>query len=163
MACRNNKLEEVKKLLENMTLDQIDQIEPNGSTALHIACYKGHKDIVKLLLEAGTDRAIPNKYNNLLFDEALNREIQGLFFRIPSSTRLVSDTGAIEWELVDEEVLDKAEEERKIIKSRYDDVPIDKMFERIEKNYIGKGLTHFDGIENIRRFFQKATKEQNPL
>jgi hypothetical protein len=36
------------------------------------------------------------------------------------------------------------------------------MFEKIEKNYIDKGLTNFDGIENIRRFFQKATKDQNP-
>jgi hypothetical protein len=36
------------------------------------------------------------------------------------------------------------------------------MFEKIERNYIGKGLTHFDGIENIRRFFEKATKEQDP-
>jgi hypothetical protein len=36
------------------------------------------------------------------------------------------------------------------------------MFEKIEKNYIDKGLTNFDGIENIRRFFQKATKDQDP-
>jgi hypothetical protein len=54
-------------------------------------------------------------------------------------------------------------EERQIIKTIYDTVSIDKMFERIEKNYIDKGLPNMDKIQNIRRFFQKATKEQNPL
>jgi hypothetical protein len=35
------------------------------------------------------------------------------------------------------------------------------MFEKIEKNYIEKGLANFDGIDNIKRFFKKATKEQD--
>ncbi|CAF0935201.1 unnamed protein product [Adineta steineri] len=37
------------------------------------------------------------------------------------------------------------------------------MFEKIEKNYINKGLPHFDGIDNIKRFFTKATEERDPI
>jgi hypothetical protein len=36
------------------------------------------------------------------------------------------------------------------------------MFERIEKNYIDKGLSHTEKIQNIRRFFQKAIQEKDP-
>jgi len=163
MACRNNNIKEVRKLLEKMTIDQIDQIEPNGSTALHAACFHGHIDIVKLLLEVGADRAIQNKFQCLPFDEAKNGQIKELFYRVPTANRFVSNTGAIEWELVDDDVLEKATEERKIIKSIYDTTDVEKMFEKIEKNYIDKGLSNMDKIQNIRRFFQKATKEQNPL
>jgi hypothetical protein len=54
------------------------------------------------------------------------------------------------------------EEERLIIKTIYETVKIEKMFERIEKNYIDKGLLNMGKIENIRRFFQKATEEKDP-
>jgi hypothetical protein len=163
LACRNNQIDEVQELLKTISLDEIDRVEPNGSTALHAASYHGHIQIVRLLLEAGADRAIRNKFNFLPFDEAAHDGIKELFYRIPTSSRLVSDTGAIEWQLIDDDILEKAEEERHIIRNLYDRVPITKMFERIEKNYIGKGLTHFNGIENIRRFFEKATNEQDPI
>ncbi|CAF3378814.1 unnamed protein product [Rotaria sp. Silwood2] len=144
LACRRDNFEEVQKLLQTMTLDDVDRIEPNGSTALHTACYHGHHSIVKLLLEVGANRAIMNKYNCLPYDEAKNDEIKELFLRIPNSDRLVSNTGAIEWELIDNDALEKAVEERHFIKSLYDNTtkttPIDKMFEKIEKNYINKGL-----------------------
>ncbi|CAF4215508.1 unnamed protein product [Rotaria sp. Silwood2] len=144
LACRRDNFEEVQKLLETMTLEDVDRIEPNGSTALHTACYHGHHNIVKLLLEVGANRAIPNNYNCLPYDEAKNDEIKELFLRIPNSDRLVSNTGAIEWELIDNDALEKAVEERHFIKSLYDNTtkttPIDKMFEKIEKNYINKGL-----------------------
>ncbi|CAF4102318.1 unnamed protein product, partial [Rotaria sp. Silwood1] len=110
LACRGNNIEEVKELLKTITLDEIDRMEPNGSTALHTACYHGHQEIVKLLLKAGADRAISNKYNYLPFDEALNDEIKELFFRVPNTNRLVSDTGAIEWESINDDALETAGE-----------------------------------------------------
>ena len=166
MACRHNKLVEVQRLLENMTLDEVDRVEVNGSTALHTASYHGHYEVVKVLLKAGADRAIANQYQCLPFDEARNDDIKELFLRSPNSNRFVSSTGSIAWELMDEDVLEKAMEERQIIKSSYDNVTgttsVEKMFEKIEKNYITKGLTTIDGIEHIRRYFQKATQERDP-
>ncbi|CAF2646513.1 unnamed protein product [Rotaria sp. Silwood2] len=164
LACRNNKIEEVKNSLEKIERQQIDRVEPNGSTTLHAASYHGHAEIVELLLEAGADRTIRNKYDNLPFDEAKNDEIKNLFFRIPTSSRLVSDTGATEWQLIDDDdILEKAVEERQIIKSLYDSISIATMFERIEKNYIGKSLAHFDRIEHIKRFFRRAIEEKDPV
>jgi hypothetical protein len=166
VACRSNNLEEVRNLLETITLDEIDRLEPNGSTALHSACYHGHEEIVALLLKAGADRAILNKFKCLPFDEAKNDKIKSLFLRIPNTNRLVSDTGAIEWELVNDDVLETAAEERHIIKSLYNNTSgftaVGKMFEKIQKNYIYNGLDHFDGIKKIKRFFRKATEEQDP-
>ncbi|CAF1287354.1 unnamed protein product [Adineta steineri] len=165
-SCRTNNIEEVKKLFETITLEQIDQLKPNGSTALHAAYYHSHSEIVKLLLDAGADRSIHNKHQFLPFDEAKNDEIKQLFFRIPNNNRLVSSTGAIEWELIDDDVSDKAAEERQYIKYLYDNVAgvttLPKMFEKIENNYINKVLINFKGIENIKRFFRKATEEQDP-
>ncbi|CAF1329836.1 unnamed protein product, partial [Adineta steineri] len=166
IACRTNNIEEVKKLLKTITLEQIDQLEPNGSTALHAACYHGHSEIVKLLLDEGADRSIHNKHQFLPFDEAKNDEIKQLFFRIPNNNRLVSSTGAIEWELIDDDVSDKAAEERQYIKYLYDNTTgvttLLKMFEKIENNYINRVLINFKGIENIKLFFRKATEEQDP-
>ena len=167
IACRNNEINKVKRLLEKMPLDDIDQLEPNGSTALHAACYNGHRDIVELLLKAGADRAISNKYHCLPFDEARDPQIKELFYRVPNNNRLVSNTGAIDWEIISSSVLETAAEERYLIKSLYDNksgvTPIPKMFEKIETNYINTELANFDGIETVKRFFQKATKEQDPL
>jgi hypothetical protein len=162
LACRNNKIEEVKKFLESISEDEIDQIEPNGSTALHAASYYGHADIVRLLLETGADRAIPNKFKCLPFDEASTDEIKELFLRIPNSNRLIMNTGAVEWELVDDDVFENAKEERQIIQTIYNTISVDKMFEKTEKYYIEKGLIYLDRIKNIKHFFQKATKEQDP-
>ncbi|CAF3057514.1 unnamed protein product [Rotaria socialis] len=99
LACRQNNFEEAKKLLQDMTLDEVDRIEPNSSTALHSASYHGHSRIVELLLKAGANRAILNKYRCIPYDEAKNDDIKELFLRIPNSNRLASCTGAIEWEL----------------------------------------------------------------
>jgi hypothetical protein len=166
LACRNNDIEEFKKLFKTITLDEIDRLEPNGSTALHAACYNGHEEIVKLLLEAGADRAVLNKFQYLPFDEAKNDEIKTLFLRIPNTNRLVSNTGAIEWELINDDVVATAAVERDIIKSIYKNTSgfttIGEMFEKIQKNYINSGLANFDGIDKIKRFFQKATQEQDP-
>ncbi|CAF1563340.1 unnamed protein product [Rotaria magnacalcarata] len=166
VACRCNDFDKVVKLLDTITFDEINRMEPNGSTALHAACYHGHGRIVKLLLEAGADRAVQNKYKCLPYDEALTSDIKELFFRVPNSNRLVSITGAIEWELIDANVLENATEERRIIKSVYchfiQTHTIQKMFEQIEKNYIKKSLSNIRGIDHVKDFFRKATEEQDP-
>jgi ankyrin repeat protein len=43
LACRNNEVEKVKTLLQTLPQDEIDRLEPNGSTALHAVAYHGHQ------------------------------------------------------------------------------------------------------------------------
>ena len=161
-ACRNNQIDHVKKYLNTLSQDEIDRIEPNGSTALHAASYHGHTEVVRLLLERGADRSILNKFQCLPFDEAPNNEIKQLFYRIPDSNRLVLDTGNIEWEIIDDDVLEKAIEERQIIENIYKTNSLEKMFEKIQTNYIEKGLINTNKVKDIRHFFEKATKEKDP-
>lgn len=166
IACRTNAVDKVAKLLERMNPEEIDKLEPNGSTALHTASYHGHTDVVRLLLEAGADRAIKNKFGFLPYDEALNSNVKELFLRIHNANRLIGNTGNVEWELTDRDVLEKAEEERSMIKTLYDSYAqtntFKKLFERIETNYIGKGLANLHGIDSIKRFFRNATEEEDP-
>ena len=167
LACRNNQIRKVKEYLRKMTLDQIDQIEPNGSTALHVASYRGYPLIVELLLKAGADRSIPNKYNCLPFDEAKNDQIKKLFLRQSNQNRFATNQGHILWDFINEDAFNHSIQERMFIKSIYDNITgttsIETMFEKIEKNYIRQGLNNIQGIEHIQRFFQRATKELDPI
>jgi ankyrin repeat protein len=51
-ACENGNLPLVIKLLKNKNID-VKQVYINGYTPLHVACRKGHIEIVRALLEDG--------------------------------------------------------------------------------------------------------------
>lgn len=58
-AAKAGDLTKVKTLLENnKTL--LDARDSDGSTALHCACWKGHLEAVRFLLESGADVRIHN-------------------------------------------------------------------------------------------------------
>ncbi|CAF4228275.1 unnamed protein product, partial [Rotaria magnacalcarata] len=52
-ARRENNINLVEHYLKTMTVEEVDRIEQNGSTALHAAAYRGHDKIVELLLQKG--------------------------------------------------------------------------------------------------------------
>ena len=79
-ACRNNEIDIVTSLLTKLTLKEIDQLEPNGSTALHAAAaYYGNEKIVQVFLSKGAQRTIKNRYGNTPYDEAKTEDIKNLF------------------------------------------------------------------------------------
>ena len=78
-ACRNGDVDTAKKILPTSTLEEIDRVEANGSTALHAAAHYGHVQIVKLLLSRNSNTSIQNRYGNTAEDEAANPEIKALF------------------------------------------------------------------------------------
>ncbi|CAF3177400.1 unnamed protein product, partial [Rotaria sp. Silwood2] len=49
-ACRNGDVRMVRQILSDQQFSNINQLELNGSTALHAAAFFGHIEIVKLLL-----------------------------------------------------------------------------------------------------------------
>ncbi|CAF0952172.1 unnamed protein product [Rotaria sordida] len=102
-ACRNGLIDKVREQLPNMTLEEIDQIQGNGSTPLHAACYYGHTEIVKLLLAKGASRSIQNTHKCLPYDETQKDEIKKLFLR-QSGTRFSNDgSNYIDWMKYDTE------------------------------------------------------------
>ncbi|UJR18079.1 hypothetical protein I4U23_004979 [Adineta vaga] len=78
-ACRDGDTDTVEKMLPILTKEDIERVEPNGSTALHAATHYGHKKIVKLLLARSPDTSIRNTYGNTAEDEASGSEIRTLF------------------------------------------------------------------------------------
>ncbi|CAF1335083.1 unnamed protein product [Didymodactylos carnosus] len=85
-------INKVKQHLKSMTLDDINRLESNGSTALHAACYYGHYNIVQLLLDYGASRTITNKHKCLPYEEAKINETKQLFVRPNGWDRFVGGT-----------------------------------------------------------------------
>ena len=53
LACRNGNQNKVKYLLSRLSLYELNQLEANGSGALHAAAFIGHVEIVQLLMNHG--------------------------------------------------------------------------------------------------------------
>ncbi|CAF1471529.1 unnamed protein product [Adineta steineri] len=75
--------------------------DKNGSTALHIASYNGHNEIVQLLLKAGASRTIRNRpYDLTAYEEARTQSTKDLFrmnLDDNEQERFSSDDVYIEW------------------------------------------------------------------
>ncbi|UJR18073.1 hypothetical protein I4U23_004973 [Adineta vaga] len=89
-ACRAGDIQTVRKMLPNMTYEQVNQVERNGSTALHAATYHEHSHIVRLLLESGCSRTTQNRHGLTAYQEASTDEIRALFDR-PTSNRFLDE------------------------------------------------------------------------
>jgi len=89
-ACRNGDITTVQKILPQLKYEQVNQIEPNGSTALHAASFYNQPHIVKFLLENGCSRTILNYNGATAYQEAANDEIRALFHR-PTLNRFIDE------------------------------------------------------------------------
>ncbi|CAF3172406.1 unnamed protein product [Rotaria sp. Silwood2] len=157
-ACRNGKVDEVREQLPKMTLEEIDQIQANGSTALHAACYYGYTEIVKLLLKRGASRSIPNVHKCLPYDEAEKEEIKKLFLR-ESSNRFSDDgSGHIDWMKCDEAAEELANEYR----FRHAGFGWKKKDIDRRMKFIKEEMSHTD-IEQVGKFLDYAESQQNPV
>ncbi|CAF1367511.1 unnamed protein product [Didymodactylos carnosus] len=115
LACKNNNIDELQTHLKTISVEDLNKIESNGSTALHVACYYGHEEIVKLLLEAGACRTILNIYNCTPYQEAKTDNIKELFNRITNNdndSRFVANSGIMEWIRIDEQAAKRANDFR---------------------------------------------------
>lgn len=82
-ACENGDIGFVQALLQTSLDDaNINRLEPNGSTALHIACSKGYTNIVQLLLnEYQVQRHQRDKNGQTAYEITSSKEIRQLFHR----------------------------------------------------------------------------------
>lgn len=152
-ACRNGNLKQVKNLLQTLSLNEIDRVEPNGSTALHASCHYGHLDIVRALLERGVSRRPLNKNNRTPEDEAFNNEqIKALFRRSSSGMkdRFVSKTPDLQWMITGPEGFGTA----------CDNIYLSKNFENLKEAHReinnAKELQNIGGMNQIHHLLSKA-------
>jgi hypothetical protein len=93
IACRDGDIETVKEMLPTIPYDQLNQLEPNGSTPLHAATYFGHLNIVRLLLhEYGCQRHLRNHRGFTAYEEAQTDEIRQLYHRPSNENRFNDDS-----------------------------------------------------------------------
>jgi len=78
LACRSGDVDTVKQMLPTMRLKEINRIESNGSTALHVAAWYGHFEIVELLLKYGCSAATINQYGKNAAQECKDERIRQL-------------------------------------------------------------------------------------
>ena len=169
-ACRNNEIETVRTLLPTLTLKQINQIEPNGSTALHAATYYGHEKIVKLLLSNGAERMIKNLHGCTPFDEAGSDELKRLFQRVDergtqSKSRFSDERGpSFEWIFVKDDPSSYASFNRRSLLKCENTEEFQRLCQGVREYYINeKGpLDDVKDIEKVRSLFDRAIKENDP-
>ncbi|CAF1577189.1 unnamed protein product [Adineta ricciae] len=85
-ACKKNNFDLVEQLLREHTLEELDRMEPNDSTPLHVACFHNSIGVVVLLLQRGFTRRMLNKYDKTPYEEISN-ENKHLFHRDFSTHR----------------------------------------------------------------------------
>jgi len=151
----------VEHNLERMSLEEINKIEPNGSTALHVASHRGHEKIVELLLEKGASHSIINKYNNTPLDEAKTDKIKQLIRRRMNKKRFISDS--LEWILATNDADFQAHEYSKKLKTYGTDPQFYRLITHIKENYLEKDLKHVDDIDKIKEYFDTAIQKKDPL
>lgn len=169
-ACRNNEIETVRSVLPKLTLKQINQIEPNGSTALHAATYYGHEKIVKLLLSNGAERMIKNLHGCTPLDEAQSDELKRLFRRVDergteSQSRFSEEKGpSFEWIFVRGDPSSYASFNRRSLLKCENTEEFQRLCQGIRKYYINENgpLDDVKHIEEVRSFFDRAIEANDP-
>ncbi|CAF0858747.1 unnamed protein product [Adineta steineri] len=101
-ACANNDIPRIKFHLAYMKSDEINRIEPNGSTALHVACYNNNAGAVYLLLRSGALGSIKNRHDLTAFEETTSPCIKQLFLS-------TGHASWIDWTFVDPPTREKKE------------------------------------------------------
>lgn len=144
-ACRSNDIAKVKNILSDISTEQINQLEPNGSTSLHAASYYGHLEIVRLLLDKGAVSTIKNKFGLTALQEASTDEIRQLFekrVQHGDEDRFTGRADSIEWLTVNERAAEYAAFYQASLKKSYDKGPDREsillyLFQIYQKNRVG--------------------------
>ncbi|CAF1360257.1 unnamed protein product [Adineta steineri] len=160
-ACQDNNISLVKHYLEIMSTEQIDQIEPNGSSALHAAAFYGHEEVVQILLKKGVCYSKKNKYNCTPLEEAKTDKIKQMIRRRMNKTRFVSDS--ITWTLATNDADVQVHRYFKFMELFVRPPQLDKLISYIKTNYLETDLKDIDDFHTVKEYFDMAINENDPL
>ena len=167
MHCKNNEIDAVTALLPTLTPEKINQVEPNGSTALHAAAYYGNQEIVKLLLSKGARKNIRNCYGSTPYEEAKTENIRKLFHcldgpKIQSRNRFVSEGSVTyEWIFVESDPSSYALFNRQSLWKCSSDEEFFRLCRGIRQHYINENgpFAHESEMHEVRSLFDEAIKK----
>ena len=179
--CKENQIEQVLNLLPLLgNMNFIKKIQKStGSTCLHVACYYGHRDMVKILLDCGAQYSIRNiPYNLTPYEETTSDEIKQLLVGRQKSFA-TNDSNYIEWSITGEGLLKKRREFCHAIDlyKNYDNqhlvsrILIEVIHYYLNEHLInqsqladnGKNENILKQIENIEGYFKEAIEKQDYL
>ncbi|CAF3735001.1 unnamed protein product [Rotaria sp. Silwood1] len=179
--CKENEIEKVQNILPFIgNINIINEIQSStGSTCLHVACYYGHRDMVKILLEYGAVHSIRNLRHNLTpYEETTTDDIKQLFLE---HQKLFShnDHDYIEWSMVGDDLLEKRREFHQAIDlyKNYDSHHlVSKLLAEVIHYYLNEYLINQNNntsnlkdeiirkqIETIEGYFKEAIEKQDYL
>ncbi|CAF1134106.1 unnamed protein product [Adineta steineri] len=144
-----------------MSLEEINQVEQNGSTALHVAAFRGHEKIVELLLEKGAYYTILNKYKNTAYNEAANGRIKRLIQYYRYAARFIGD--ATEWIITTNVSKFQVKTSMQKLEAYGRDPNFDQLITYIIEHYLEKDLQDINNIINIKQYFEQAIHEKDPV
>ncbi|CAF0975665.1 unnamed protein product [Adineta steineri] len=172
--CKDNNVEKIKEYIQHVPISQINHVESNGSTSLHVAAYYGFNELVKLLLKNGASRSIRNKHNLTAYEEARTSTIREIFKRFNDEDRFLSNIDInYEWILVCEETfLHREHFRQQLLKTFARDstedlsTKFDTVYDRIKEHYII--LFEQENLPQRQQllidwFFMNASIEKNPI
>ena len=175
--CKENEIEILQTILPFIgNINIINQIQTtSGSTCLHVACYYGHSDVVKILLEHGAAHSIRNLRHNLTpYEETTTDDIKKLLVdqrKLSSS----EDYNYIEWSMVGDDLLGKRREFRRAMDlyKTYDNHHlISRLLVEVIQYYLNEYLMNTDNsnekivrkqIETIEKCLKEAIETQDYL
>lgn len=162
LACRNGDMETVKRLLPKTEPRILNQLETNGSTCLHAACYHGHKDVVRYLLSHGASRRVVNHYGCTPLDEAKTQEIADLFPRANEEAHKRfsnTTTQQLEWQFL------KGNAEAYSRAIHWNCVRDRGVKKTVKKLFDARVLEGDDekSAELVEYYFDRAEEENNPI
>jgi hypothetical protein len=152
-VCRNGDINTVREILPTIPYDQLNQLEPNGSTPLHAATYFGHLEIVRLLIhEYGCQRHLRNRYGFTAYEEAQTDEMRQLYHRPSNENRFNDDsndtkqTFQIVSALINENEKDEMDDDNDVTKPDHRYLIGYETNEEIKKQ--------LDGLNGVKALFQ---------
>ncbi|CAF1071431.1 unnamed protein product [Rotaria sordida] len=179
--CKENEIEKVQNILPFIgNINIINEIQSStGSTCLHVACYYGHRDMVKILLEYGAVHSIRNLRHNLTpYEEATTDDIKQLLLEY-KKLFLYNDYDYIEWSMIGVDLLEKRREFRQAIDlyKNYDNHHlVSKLLAEVIHYYLNEYLINQNNdtsnlndettrkqIETIEEYFKEAIEKQDYL
>lgn len=81
-ACRDGDISNIKSLLSRTSTEDLNRLDPNGSSCLHVACASGRVEVVRLLLEYGAFRELKDANDRTAAYVAKTASIKKLFTRM---------------------------------------------------------------------------------
>ncbi|CAF2141838.1 unnamed protein product [Rotaria magnacalcarata] len=170
LACRNNDIDEVKRMITSMSADEINRLEETSlgmSTALHAAAYYGHCQVVDILVAHQADPTIRNFAGLTPCEETAKRDVAYVFrnHRKIDNTlndRFLQANSNLEWISYNPNMIKHATHYEKWLETGYRNMQF--IIEDSLHGYLKltEELNNDPDIDKVRELFEEAIEKHDP-